>query len=424
MKSIAMALLVWGLVACGGGGGSAVPGNVTNVAPVAHAGLAQSVTVGNVVTLDGSASSDADGDTLTYAWSLIAKPVASTATLSSSTIVKPTFTADLAGVYVASLLVSDGKVSSNPATVNITVSAVGKVSDVKVVFDYTYDSNGFFTPERRALMEKAAAVFTSRMKGTSWARVDATVSGGHYELAFVNPSTLAITWNADVVIPENQITIYLGATNFKSAPLAQMQGSEGDGASQLLSIRNVSGGLGNVLTNVNQHRPVDSSITFDLQGVKGFGATITRQWHFDSDGNLSTDDRSPSDPHFNNYTDFYSTAIHELGHVFGIYDPTVFSFFLQSDPNFIVAYTSRVQSDGAGGFVFTGAHAKQLYFNHVGQNIPLDVPTRSHWANGVRSVTAAGWTSLSYEGNAPFRHGFSELEFGALQDLGYVISPN
>ena len=92
-----------------------------NVAPVANAGSIQSVVLGTV-TLDGSASTDANGDTLTYKWTLLAKPIASTATLSSTTSAKPTFVADLTGVYVASLIVNDGKVDSAVATVTVNAS--------------------------------------------------------------------------------------------------------------------------------------------------------------------------------------------------------------------------------------------------------------------------------------------------------------
>ncbi|MGI9135135.1 MAG: PKD domain-containing protein, partial [Rhodoferax sp.] len=91
-----------------------------NVAPVANAGSAQSVTLGTKVTLDGSASSDANGDSLSYAWTLSAKPSGSSASLASASTVKPTFTPDVAGTYVASLVVNDGQLSSSASTVTVT----------------------------------------------------------------------------------------------------------------------------------------------------------------------------------------------------------------------------------------------------------------------------------------------------------------
>ena len=95
-----------------------------NTPPVANAGANQTVSVGAQVTLNGSASTDVDGDPLTYQWSLITVPSGSTATLSNPTLVDPVFTADKSGIYVAQLIVSDGKVNSAPATVTITTGTV------------------------------------------------------------------------------------------------------------------------------------------------------------------------------------------------------------------------------------------------------------------------------------------------------------
>ena len=68
-----------------------------NVAPVANAGNDQTVPEESTVTLDGTGSSDADGDALTYSWAFTTKPDGSTATLSDAAAVKPTFTVDKAG---------------------------------------------------------------------------------------------------------------------------------------------------------------------------------------------------------------------------------------------------------------------------------------------------------------------------------------
>lgn len=103
---------------------STVTVTTQNSAPVAKAGPAQVVQVGTLVHLNGSGSTDVDGDPLSYQWSLVSVPGGSTAVLSSTTAVNPTFTVDRDGTYVAQLIVNDGKVSSLPSTVSITTNAI------------------------------------------------------------------------------------------------------------------------------------------------------------------------------------------------------------------------------------------------------------------------------------------------------------
>jgi len=95
---------------------------VKNVAPIANAGPGQTVTIGTTVTLNGSGSSDADGNPLTYLWSFVSIPSGSGTTLVGPTMVKPTFLADKTGQYVVQLIVNDGVVSSTPATVTVTTT--------------------------------------------------------------------------------------------------------------------------------------------------------------------------------------------------------------------------------------------------------------------------------------------------------------
>ena len=84
-----------------------------NIPPVADAGLDQTVDVGDTVTLDGSGSTDADSDPLTYSW-VLSVPGGSGAVLSDTAAVGPNFVPDVAGTYTATLIVNDGTDDSAP----------------------------------------------------------------------------------------------------------------------------------------------------------------------------------------------------------------------------------------------------------------------------------------------------------------------
>ena len=75
---------------------------------------------GEVAQLDGSGSTDADGDALTYAWALNARPADSAATLQGADTATPSLSIDKPGTYVAQLIVSDGQAASAPDTVAIS----------------------------------------------------------------------------------------------------------------------------------------------------------------------------------------------------------------------------------------------------------------------------------------------------------------
>lgn len=100
--------------------------NNINTAPVADAGAAQTVNEAVFVTLSGAASSDAENDALTYAWTQMG---GTNVTLSDATAVSPTFTAPTLTnntpiTLAFSLVVNDGTVDSAADTVAITVNNI------------------------------------------------------------------------------------------------------------------------------------------------------------------------------------------------------------------------------------------------------------------------------------------------------------
>lgn len=110
-----------------------IPLLLLDAVPIADAGPDQNVTTGSTVILDGSGSSDADQDPLTYSWAFTSMPDDSVATLSNVNIVNPIFTPDVSGIYIISLTVNDGNDSSSDSVV-ITVTAAFVIKNLGVTF--------------------------------------------------------------------------------------------------------------------------------------------------------------------------------------------------------------------------------------------------------------------------------------------------
>jgi hypothetical protein len=109
------------------------PPSTGNEAPTAQVdvGPALEVDVGTEVTLDGSGSSDPDGDDLTYSWSLT-PPSGSDAALSDRSAAAPTFTPDRSGSYTATLEVSDGDASdTDDASLTAEQAVITIGSDIR-----------------------------------------------------------------------------------------------------------------------------------------------------------------------------------------------------------------------------------------------------------------------------------------------------
>ena len=115
------------LVACSSGGGgsgsSSSSGGAANTPPVANAGANQTVSSGASVTLNGTASSDADGSIASFAWTQTA---GTSVTLTNAATSQPTFpapTVAAATTLTFSLVVTDNRGSVSPAsTVTVTVN--------------------------------------------------------------------------------------------------------------------------------------------------------------------------------------------------------------------------------------------------------------------------------------------------------------
>ncbi|MCG8671316.1 MAG: PKD domain-containing protein [Pseudomonadales bacterium] len=210
-----------------------------NQKPTANAGPDQNVSDASV-QLDGSSSSDPDDDSLTYAWSLVSRPSGSTATLSNSTVVNPSFTADVEGSYVWSLVVDDGQAGASDAD---SVSVTYEIANSAPTANAGPDQN--VTSANVQLDGSASSDPEDDSLNYSWS-LDSRPSGSSASLSnatIVNPTFTAdvegtYTWN---------LTVNDGLLS-SSADSVSVTYSEPSGGSFVESF-NGSGALTGVTTN-------------------------------------------------------------------------------------------------------------------------------------------------------------------------------
>ena len=195
--------------------------SVDNTAPVADAGGNQRITLGDTVMLDGSASTDIDGDLLTYMWSLTTVPTGSTAVLSDTGAIAPTFVADQPGTYVAQLVVSDGTAVSAADTVTITTENVAPVAEAgpsqtgPVGQTVLLDGTGSFDVDGDPLTYRWS--LTIRPNGSTATLVASTIASPTFVPDVPGSYTVQLIVN-DGVLDSTPDTVIISTVN--SAPLA------------------------------------------------------------------------------------------------------------------------------------------------------------------------------------------------------------
>jgi hypothetical protein len=148
--------------------------NVTppiNTAPTANAGLDQNVTQFTTVHLDGSASSDMEGDPLSYTWSYVSGP--GYLALTGANTATPSFTANITGTYVYSLTVYDGNSTSQPDTVTVVVAPTAPTDPAFVKQQWQYGMYGTFIGQ--------VGLFTADLDGDGTVEIIASATTGGYE---------------------------------------------------------------------------------------------------------------------------------------------------------------------------------------------------------------------------------------------------
>jgi len=143
-----------------------------NLPPTADAGPDQTVTQWSSVQLNGSASSDPNGDPLTYSWSVVSSPGYNYTALTGANTATPSFTADRAGTYVLGLTVYDGYSISQPDSVTVVVTPTAPSAPAFVAQQWQYGVYGESIGQ--------AGLLTSDLDGDGKPEIIASASAGGF----------------------------------------------------------------------------------------------------------------------------------------------------------------------------------------------------------------------------------------------------
>jgi hypothetical protein len=123
----------------------------TNTPPVAEAGMDRMASKGTLVSLNGSGSSDPDGDLLTFSWIQIS---GTTVTLSGEDTPTPEFSPAKAGTYTIRLAVDDGDGGTSEDLITVTIWGLPPIADLVarppsafVGAQIEFDASGSYDPD-------------------------------------------------------------------------------------------------------------------------------------------------------------------------------------------------------------------------------------------------------------------------------------
>lgn len=225
---------VLALSACG-------PSTRPNRTPEARAGSMQIAKVGVPVTLDGTGSSDPDGDELSFLWTLVSAPNGSAAALENPTMVHPSLRPDVEGRYVVRLVVSDGQATSAPAIVSVSAEVgnlaptanAGTPQQVKVGAVVTLDGSASSDPERAQLTYSWS--FTTRPAGSA-AKLSVTDAAKPTFTADMAGTYVVWLVVFDGRVPSEAVPVTITAVEGNSAPVANAGPAQNVGVGSMATL--------------------------------------------------------------------------------------------------------------------------------------------------------------------------------------------
>ena len=261
-------------------------------------------------------------------------------------------------------------------------------ANIDIQFDFSYDTQHFFNSNSTALsaLNAAASVFETRFTDS----LSAITSGGgnDFSTEFFNPADPYISpiTLSNQSIGANVIRVYVGGADLGGSTLG-VGGPGGyscSGFGGFCGASNLDRGQGATSgANAVDFAPWGGSLSFDNN--------VSTNWNFSAA-------QGPS----SGQSDFYSVAVHELGHLLGFGTAASFDALVNSGGN------------------FTGMHAEAAY---GGSPVPL-YTDKAHWAEGTLSTVNGTPQEAAMDPTLTIgqRKYFTELDYAAMKDIGWQVS--
>lgn len=271
----------------------------------------------------------------------------------------------------------------------VTVANAG----ITIQFDYSLDTNNFFSgpnSDRRAYLESAGGFFESILNDN----LTGITPGGPntWTASFFHPGNGTNATANNLIIPENTIIVYAGGQALGGNTLGQ--GGPGGYS---------AGGFGSFLDNLeNRGQGVTTGAGATDFSLWGGSITFDTQtdWYFDDDvSDFSYDGGSEQ-------IDFYSVAIHELGHVLGVggADSWLNQIITDDDELYFTGANSVAANAGNVLLANAGHLDTSLTSNVYGQNIAQEPAMSPSIGDGERKY-------------------FTDLDVTILEDIGWTVIP-
>jgi hypothetical protein len=239
-----------------------------------------------------------------------------------------------------------------------------------IELDYRYDSQGWFTPERRRALEAAATIWENIIQDEF---PDLPVGTG--AATFRDPTTRTLVRNYRTDAPIDDLKIFVGARRLNFSGFGRVTLGLTETVSWSPNASRYSG------ENGAKYQPTLSTIAFETG--------TSANWFFDPTPESATD--IPA-----NQNDFISVAAHEIGHALGIGLSPAFS---------------RLSAGGA----FTGPAARSLNGNNP---VPLD-RGGGHVVSSTATTGDPLMSPLIVQGKRKLP---TALDIALLSDIGYAVN--